>query len=342
MRIVENTMVRDHNGASQDETEKLIEISLLDGFEMRHRGLRMGPRELGGTKPRLILEVLLLRRGAPVSKDALVDLLWEGAARHGGSHANLETYVCVLRRRLHERLRVDEGLICTIASGYALDTSRVVTDVDRMELLLGRVLHPATTPRRAAQLLGATPLAAGTLLFGEPDLTWVEETRANHVMHIADLLVHAAHKVIGAAPGLAETCARMAIDSDELNEQAWYLYLLSLREQGRPAEAVHAYSRLRRLLADQLGCAPSPEIRDLYDDLLRATSERDDDLGPLLDALLTVHRASGGREEPTATTRRDQGQAAGPVAVEAARRALLGFLGAAGNGKPYPRSLELA
>jgi DNA-binding SARP family transcriptional activator len=304
-----------------------VEITLLDGFVMQCGDRRIGPRDLGGTKPRLILETLVLRRGAPVSKDALVDLLWDGPAR-GGSHANLETHVCVLRRRLHERLGVDEGLVRTIASGYALDVSRVVTDVDRLDARLGKVLHPATSPRHAAELLEAAPVTVGTLLFGEPDLGWIADERSGHSMHVADLLVHAAHKVIDVAPVTAETCARTALAADELNEQAWYLYLLSLRGQGRPAEAIRAYSRLRLLLADQLGCAPSRDLRELYEELLRLTSESDDDFAVLLDALLTVHRAGA--------------PAVAVGAVESARRALLGFLGAPSAAKPLSPPLGLA
>lgn len=342
MSNVEIIVDHDHETVAGDDQGEHIEISLLDGFEMRAGGRRIGPRELGGTKPRLILEALVMRRGMPVSKDALVELLWEDPS-HGGSHANLETYVCVLRKRLHDRLGIDEELIRTIASGYALDTSRIVTDVDLLEARLGRVLHPGTSPRQAAEMLGAEPVVPGTLLFGEPDLAWVAEARSHHVMRIADLLVHAAHKVMDVAPTVAEACARTAMSADELNEQAWYLYLLSLREQGRPAEAISAYGRLRTLLTEQLGCAPSRDLRELYEELLRATSEGDDDIGVLLDALMTVHRAAGGTApEGVGGARQDAGQAVAPSAVEAARRALLGFLGVAIPANPPSRQLGLA
>src|SRR4051812_18044022 len=55
--------------------------------------------DLGGVKPRQILEILALSAGAPVPKDRLAELLWGGAPPKSYVGA-LERYVCVLRRRL--------------------------------------------------------------------------------------------------------------------------------------------------------------------------------------------------------------------------------------------------
>lgn len=55
--------------------------------------------QLGGVKIRRILGVLGLCVGHPVDKDLLADRVWEG--RPPASYrADLESYVCVLRRKM--------------------------------------------------------------------------------------------------------------------------------------------------------------------------------------------------------------------------------------------------
>src|SRR4051794_5825451 len=55
--------------------------------------------EFGGGKPREILEILAVAGGAPVAKDRLGELLWDGAPPKSWL-ATLESYISVLRRRL--------------------------------------------------------------------------------------------------------------------------------------------------------------------------------------------------------------------------------------------------
>ena len=60
-----------------------IGIDVLGGLRVRAGGRTLGPRELGGTKPRHLLLALLLQRESPVSKDMLVSLLWGGSPPRG-------------------------------------------------------------------------------------------------------------------------------------------------------------------------------------------------------------------------------------------------------------------
>src|SRR5215217_5855697 len=55
--------------------------------------------DLGGIKPRQVLEMLALSVGAPVSKDRLVEQLWGGNPPRTFM-ATLESYISLLRRRL--------------------------------------------------------------------------------------------------------------------------------------------------------------------------------------------------------------------------------------------------
>ena len=77
----------------------MIEITLFGPTVISGAGTRLVGSDLGGAKPRPLLEMLALDLGAPVAKDLLAERLWDG--RPPASYiATVESYVCALRRRL--------------------------------------------------------------------------------------------------------------------------------------------------------------------------------------------------------------------------------------------------
>src|SRR5215472_16984252 len=53
-----------------------MHIRLLGSLEVEDGLRRLGPADLGGRKPKQLLEILLAERGRVVSKDRIADLLW--------------------------------------------------------------------------------------------------------------------------------------------------------------------------------------------------------------------------------------------------------------------------
>src|SRR4051794_8900182 len=59
----------------------------------------LGPGDLGGVRPKQVLEILLAARGHRVPVDRLAELLWGKVPPHD-AHGSLQTFVSVLRRHL--------------------------------------------------------------------------------------------------------------------------------------------------------------------------------------------------------------------------------------------------
>lgn len=97
----------------------------------------LGPGDLGGLKPRRILEVLAVERGRQVSKDRLVDVLWVDWPPRGHL-ATLESYVSLLRRRLEPDTPASRSVIRTVPRGYLLDPDATRTDLDLFDELVSR------------------------------------------------------------------------------------------------------------------------------------------------------------------------------------------------------------
>ncbi len=75
--------------------------------------------------------------------------------------------------------------------------------------------------------------------------------------------------LLGGAPLAAgEQAARIAVVLAPLRESAHAALMRVLAARGNTAEALRVYEGLRRLLMDELGVAPSPELRTLHERLL--------------------------------------------------------------------------
>ena len=275
-----------------DQAAACISVDVLGGLRVRAGKTTMGPRDLGGTKLRRVLLALILHRGSPVSKDRLVAMLWEGTAP-SGAKATLESYVCVLRKKLQPCHAARTSLITTVAGCYAIDMSRVDLDLGRYERLMAAALQPNVSATDALPMLQqAMMLAELPLLAEELDCEWLDDLRKLHVQTVRKNLVKAANKVAGLPSGSAGQWARLALDGDPLDESTWHALLLSMEDSGQHADGLRAYDDCRRLFAAELGCAPGPSLQAVYVRLLRGANEDNEELSQLFDAVVRLHSAS--------------------------------------------------
>ncbi len=104
------------------------------------------------------------------------------------------------------------------------------------------------------------------------DLPWAQEYRRRlEEILIAALECYAAVGLgVGGselAPG--ERCARELVAAAPFRERAHALLMQILAARGNAAEALRVYEALRERLRDELGAAPTPELRELQAQLLR-------------------------------------------------------------------------
>jgi DNA-binding SARP family transcriptional activator len=305
---------------SSDEPARLS-VNLIGPLVVRRNGVVLDGR-LGGPKPRQILEILLLRRGVPVSKDVLIDLLW-GDEPPKGARATLESYVSLLRRHLQPACG-RSGPLRTTTGGYMVDASVVDLDLARFDALLQRaqrseaaVAHPL--------VVQALALATGPLLGDELGPAWAAEERDRHAAAVTTARVLAATSA--AALGVdaeAIDWANRALVDDELHEGAWTALILALERSGRCAEGLRAYERCRQVLDSELGCEPSPVLRSAHARLLQATAAGRGDLSHAVSALLVLHDQLARSAEARADA--DPMEARIGASVQEARDVLSSFL----------------
>ncbi|MDN3023931.1 BTAD domain-containing putative transcriptional regulator [Streptomyces sp. S.PB5] len=216
---------------------------------------------LGGPRLRALLTALALRPGAVTAQNTLIDDVW-GADPPQDAPAALQALVGRLRRTL------GKDAITSAPGGYRLTATRDDVDLFVFEHLTRAgidALH-AGDPRKAAHALDqALALWRGPALADLPDRTSatrpealrLEATRARAE---ADLRLGRAQEAV---PELTELTTTHPYD-----EPLHALLIRALRDTGRNADALAAYERARRTLADGLGTDPGPELRSLHTELL--------------------------------------------------------------------------
>ncbi len=231
-----------------------------DGASVPVRGLQM----------RRVLAALAVHAPEPVPVDRLDDLLWPDGPPSSNA---LQAIVSKLRKAV--------APVARTAGGYALTIAPEDLDVHRFERLVvsGRDAAAGGDHERAARELSA----ALALWRGRP-----YEEIADHAIGQAPAARLTSLRDAALAARLETELLRGRVDdvaaevealcrTEPLVERWWALLMLARYRQDRQADALRAFGDARRVLAEELGLEPGPELRDLEARILRHD--------PTLDAL---------------------------------------------------------
>ena len=239
-------------------------IELLGGLRLRLHAQTHARWETRKTAALLAYLALFPQRVHP--RELLAELLWP-EEEPKVSLQRLRQALYALRTLLEPQGTPPGSRLQTDRSHVQLNFERVGTDVAEFESLLQAGLQ-ATEPAEAARLLEqALALYHGELLSGYYEDWMVPERERLGEAHrnVLSRLVKARAK-LGDLPG-ALTVAQRAVQADPLRESSHYDLMRLLVANGRVAEALKQYQELERVLAAELGTAPSLPTRRLAEQL---------------------------------------------------------------------------
>jgi DNA-binding SARP family transcriptional activator len=247
-----------------------VDFGLLGPLLVRD-GLTQVP--VPARRQRVLLAALLLSAGRVVSLDALAETLWDGAPPAGARGA-LHSTVQRLRSTLGP---AGSALVHTKAPGYLIEVGDGELDVRSFGSLVTRG-QAAAAAGRWDQAAGLLRQALG-LWRGEP-LADVPSTllRSREVPPLEDRRLQALALRIEADLQLGRDGElvpelRQLVAAYPLQEKLHAQLMLGLYRSGQPADALSAYQNVRRLLADEVGVDPGPELRRLQQAILAGDPE---------------------------------------------------------------------
>ncbi|WP_182875990.1 BTAD domain-containing putative transcriptional regulator [Microbispora sp. H10670] len=222
------------------------------------------PVAVPGAKVRALLAVLLLNDGRPVSADRLIDDLWGDDPPRRNPLGALSAKVSQLRRALEDAQPGARELVVSRPPAYRLLLDDEAVDVRRFHALTTRA-RQAGDPRAGAALFAeALALWRGPAFadfadepFAQAVIARLAEQRLTTLEDAAEArLALGEHAVLAAELG-------DLVAAHPLRERLRAAYMRALYGAGRQSEALESYEELRRLLGDELGLDPGPELAAL-------------------------------------------------------------------------------
>lgn len=240
-----------------------LKIFTLGALRIRVDGESL---DLGTPKQRALLALLVINRRRTVAADRIIIALW-GPDAPPQRRKDVWVYISRLRKSLGpvgEALRREPG-------GYVLDIDDAVVDSVAFEALVeeGRRLLP-DDPAAASLVLGEALAAwsgsayeeVATNDFAAAEIARLEEYRllALETRIQADLAWRETDQLIPEIEGLAQ--------AHPLRSDLTASLMIALYRRGRQVDALRAYDRYTKRLADETGLQPPEDLKILEEQIL--------------------------------------------------------------------------
>ncbi|MET7861473.1 BTAD domain-containing putative transcriptional regulator [Streptomyces sp. NPDC005318] len=251
-----------------DGSPQLLRFEVLGPLRAWRGGT---PLELGPVKRQAVLAALLLRQGAAVSHERLLDAVW-GEEPPAGGHKVLPTHVNSLRRVLDPAgtpptesvIRSGKGWYRFVVDQVRLDPA----DLDERGDEALRTVASGDLATAADQLSATMGLFRGEPLAGLPgpfaqnERQRLEERRRTLRLERLKCLI-----LLGRFGDALDDLNGLSA-SDRYDEPLTALRMRAMYGCGRQAEALRAYEDMRVRLRDELGADPGEELRRVHEAVL--------------------------------------------------------------------------
>ncbi|TDD61898.1 tetratricopeptide repeat protein [Kribbella antibiotica] len=239
-----------------------LSVHLLGEVRMFAAGSKI---PLGTVGQQSLFAALALRANTTVSKSEISEALW-GEAPPAAAEGTIYTYVSRLRKAIG-----NPRLLAGTRRGYTLVLPPDAVDVEGFE----RAAESAQQHALRGDLAGTlhqSELAmsrwSGAALAGASG-PFVERERARLALAKVDLQELRCHALLETG-AVSQAVAALSALTEEypLRERLHELLMLALAKDGRQAEALETYRRVRCQLVTQLGIEPGPGLRKIQTSVL--------------------------------------------------------------------------
>lgn len=228
--------------------------------------------ELGTPKQKAILASLIVNRNHPVSNDRLISDAWEGRPPTK-PEANLHAYIAELRKLIRAAGLDDKAVLARKRPGYQLALAEDQCDIGRFQAKSAAgalALKEGRFQQGRLYLVAALDEWHGPALADLRDLQFAQVFAAGLDRDHLNTIEKWCEAEI-ACGRASELLAKLEDLTTEYpyEEPLWAQLITALYVTDRPADALAACRRLRKILSNDQGTDPVPRIKELEARILR-------------------------------------------------------------------------
>ncbi len=248
---------------------------MLGPFEVWNDGMQV---PLGGRRQRAVLALLAIHAGEVLSTDRIVEEIWAEDSPPSAVRT-VHAYISRLRSNLRDAKPIGSGseILVSRDPGYVLAIDPMQVDAARFEQAVSQAsacLKAGDPTRASGELRDALALWRGTAL---ADFVF-ESFAATESQRLSERRLEAIELRIDTDLALVRHTQLVAeleslVASNPMRERFWAQLMLALYRSGRQSDALAVYGRVRRMLIDELGIEPGPELRHLERMVLEQSPE---------------------------------------------------------------------
>lgn len=246
-----------------------VAVALAGEVAIQHGGLRADEAQLGVGQVQLVFALLVRERRRAVPRHELADALWPDDLPSTWGSA-LRSLVSKVRSFL-TAVDLPADALVSVGGSYQLRIDDMVVDLEEAARQVSEATDALADGRArdAAAEASAAVITLSRPLLASLDAPWLDRWRAE----LDDLAVQAGELAAAALVDIGDGAdavrvATATITRAPYRESAHRLLMRAHEAAGNRAEALKAYERCRKQLADEMGVNPDPETEALYVHLL--------------------------------------------------------------------------
>ena len=247
-----------------------LEVKLFGHLELSVGGAIVDPSLIGRKQARVLLAMLVANRGRDLSRDAVAQAMWP-TKDIISARKNFYTAWSQLR----SALTLSDGTCPYLVRhhfGCRLDERFVKSDVARFDDICRELLFGKLDFEEWRDMYNELDRDfSGEFMPVEERNALIDSVREDRRNRLIDALVTASSRLVEAGkPQWGIWFARSAIERGKTREDAYVALMRAQIASEQRTAAMMTYLNCRRILAEELGIDPSPEMTALYESLLGA------------------------------------------------------------------------
>ncbi len=253
---------------SENRAVPLMELKMFGRLDVSIGGVPVSQKRIARKQVRVLLVLLVANRGRDLSRESVAQAMWPSREPENARKNFYTTW-----SQLRKALSLEDGscpYLIRHQYGCRLDERHVRSDYARFddicrELQFGRVNFEEWIDLYAE----IDRDFSGEILPFEEQNHLIAEVRVDCLNRLVDALVTAAERLTEAGgPQHAIWFARKATERARTREDAYMALMRAQIAHGQRTAAMMTYFTCKRILSDELGIDPSPEMTELYESLL--------------------------------------------------------------------------